>query len=865
MYKMGGRKYELVITLKSDLCAGSGYSHAGIIDSDVCYDCYGFPYIAARRMKGCLREAAELIGLTEDEIGKIFGQGGEEKVSGIYIDNAYIENYTELRRDCEKLDKQYCKYITQQNVLSQFTTVKAQTKIEKNGTAKNNSLRFTRTVNHYSPLDPKKEMCFRAQVELPDKLERNETEREKNLEETVDKLKKIAKALRNIGMNRNRGLGSVRCSLEGTVFEKRQESEDGKNTDTERPDVENIEIRDDKKEYILRYSVRNISPLILSTTNDFKTEKYISGRSVLGFFAGAYLRSAGKSADSEDFKDIFLRNQVKFGALYPAEIIRDDESRIVRKDIYYPAPSYISQLKKTKKYVNVTKKIPEKEEECKELGLESSYASENGNRPRRLKGKFVSIRKESDGKNVILVKEPETDIVYHHTKKSNRQNAVDGNLLYTSEVLREQQILAGEIRGKGKYIKEIVKLLKGNTLRFGKSKSAQYGTCVLEGGLEVVCAEEEKKTHTYKKGSLILAVLESDAVFVNLNGYTVRCDEVREQIKESLKIEEKEVPSEAGDEKAPLYSEIKTGILTGYYGKWNLHRPSVPIVKAGSTFEFALAQDLVTAEDVLWTGENNGEGFGRVRIIRNGIYNGKSNKDDSNKSGLSKEGLNCCVAEGKKEESNSKRKKKPEKAADLFGKIIVDEAREVLLREGVNTDLQKQRLQFDNPAALGRIMLMLAESMDKRIEDLEDLKKEMKEVLKKPEDTTEEAAEYMELLRYVDFIKRIDSIKKKPLKDKVADIVSKYICKIEKLEEAKQDSKEPDKDFDISASVRNFASGSLEYLKYAEELEEAYVFFGKSENDFKKEMAGLWSEYLMAILVQERYNLKHREDSHENS
>ncbi|MFQ7309376.1 MAG: RAMP superfamily CRISPR-associated protein [Mediterraneibacter sp.] len=853
---MGGRKYELVITLKSDLCAGSGYSYAGIVDSDVCYDSYGFPYIAARRLKGCLREAAELIGVTKEEIGKIFGQGGEEKVSGIYIDNAYIENYEELRRDCEKLDKQYCKYITRQNILSQFTSVKAQTKIEKSGTAKDNSLRFTRTVNHYSPLDPKKEMCFRAQVEMPEERERDEAEREKNLEETVDKLKKIAKALRNIGMNRNRGLGSVKCSLEGPVVEKRQDSEDGKNTDSGRPDLENIEISVDEKEYILRYSVRNISPLILSTTNDFKTEKYISGRSVLGFFAGAYLRSAGKSADSEDFKNIFLRNQVKFGALYPAEIIRDDESRIVRKDIYYPAPAYISQLKKTKKYVNVTKEIPEKERECEDLGLDPSYASENGNRPRRLKGKFVSIREESDGKNVIMVKEPETDIVYHHTKKSKKQNAADGNLLYTSEVLREQQIFAGEIRGEGKYIKEIVNLLKGNTLRFGKSKSAQYGTCVLEGGLEVVCAEEEKKTHTYKKGSLILAVLESDAVFVNLNGYTVRCDEVREQIRKSLKIEEKEVPSEADDEKAQPYSEIKAGILTGYYGKWNLHRPSVPVVKAGSTFEFALAQDLVTDEDVLWTGENNGEGFGRLRIIRNGIYSSSSNKDDSNKNGL-----NCCIAEAKKEKSNSKRQKKPETAAELFRKIIIDEAREVLLRRAVNTDLQKQQLQFDNPAALGRIMLMLAESMDKRVEDLEALKKELKE----PEDKTEEAAEYMGVLRYVDFIKRIDSIKKKSLKDKAADIVSKYICKIEKLEETKRDPKEPDRDFDISATAEDFTGGSLEYLKDVAELERAYVFFGQSESAFKKEMAGLWSEYLMAILVQERYNLKHREDSHENS
>ena len=62
---MKDREYRLIITLKSDLCVGSGYSYAGIIDSDICYDALGLPYIPARRLKGCLREAAELIGLSD--------------------------------------------------------------------------------------------------------------------------------------------------------------------------------------------------------------------------------------------------------------------------------------------------------------------------------------------------------------------------------------------------------------------------------------------------------------------------------------------------------------------------------------------------------------------------------------------------------------------------------------------------------------------------------------------------------------------------------------------------------------------------------------------------------------------------------
>ena len=123
----------------------------------------------------------------------------------------------------------------------------------------------------------------------------------------------------------------------------------------------------------------------------------------------------------------------------------------------------------------------------------------------------------------------------------------------------------------------------------------------------------------------------------------------------------------------------------------------------------------------------------------------------------------------------------------------------------------------------------------------------------------------MSPLRYADFINRIDSVKRKETKNKTENIVSKYICKIEKLNQTEREQKEPDKDFNIIASVCNYASGSLEYLKYVKELESIYLAFGRSEDDFKKKIEGFWSEYLMAILVQERYHLKHREGSYEKN
>ena len=759
MHKMDDRKYKLIITLKSDLCAGSGYSYAGIIDNDICYDAFGIPYIAARRLKGCLREAAELIGLSEEEICDLFGSGGDDKVKGIYIDNGYIDHYEEIRSDIEKLGKDFRRYITPQSILEQFTTVKAQTRIGKNGAAEDNSLRYTRTVNHYSPLNAAEEMRFTAIVVLPGGMSE---ECEKAFRNTVT-------ALRNIGMNRNRGLGSVRCILEDIPQDNTgilpEIMENGTKCDR---------MSDDTAEYTLQYTVKNISPLVMSTSNDFKTEKYISGRSVLGFFAGAYLRTFGKSAEDDEFKELFLKNKVLFGGLYPAE------ERKNGIDIYYPAPAFINRLKKTKKYVNVSAEVPHTEEECSRREISAEYACGYGNQPKRLKGKFVCMK---DGG--ILVKEPATDIVYHHTKKSKRQGAVKGDLLYTTEVLREQQHFAGEITGRGDQIKVLAELLTANTLRFGKSKSAQYGTCVLTEKPKII--KKSGESRVYKKGSRILAVLESDAVFTNQMGYTVRCDEVREQIGDSLKIRE--------DDSKESFSEIESGVLTGYYSKWNLKRPALPVVKAGSTFEFVLADDLVTESEVFWTGENNGEGFGRIRLVENN-------------------GSTCCINELKIGENPMD---KPKKASVLFRKIIIEEARERLMQKAVNT-----KLAFRNPASLGRVTLMLYESMGSNSND--------------------SGAAYLE------FVRRIQSIKTDDTKKKAMKILSDLIWK----------GSIPDTEV-LDAT-------GLKYLPLVEDLKEPYSFFiekGYSEDTFETEMAALWSDYLMAVLVQEKYNLKHEEGSHE--
>ena len=52
-------KYQIKIELLSDLCVSDGGVYNSSLDTDICYDAYGFPFIPAKRLKGCLRECAQ--------------------------------------------------------------------------------------------------------------------------------------------------------------------------------------------------------------------------------------------------------------------------------------------------------------------------------------------------------------------------------------------------------------------------------------------------------------------------------------------------------------------------------------------------------------------------------------------------------------------------------------------------------------------------------------------------------------------------------------------------------------------------------------------------------------------------------------
>lgn len=559
------------IQLKSDLCVGSGFSYAGIVDSDVSYNKYGFPYISGKRLKGCLRESAELLGMTDDEIYAMFGK----RAASIYdsndvitITDAYPRTYINNTGLIEKLysNKQDDNVFTQENVINLYTTLKAQTKLDKNGAAEENTLRFTRAINQYSFIDDK-EMVFEGKITFTD-----------TKEETVSNL---LKATRNIGMNRNRGMGSVRMYLDKCSENDKKNSESDRNIEK---CIENISTSDAQRVRI-KYVIKNEAPIIISSDKDTMSLDYISGSAVLGAFASQYLKSGNNSADDEAFKELFLSNKTVFSDLNLAVESRDNEYIVCHK-----APGYIRKLKKTKVLVDSDLLM-----QVEEFEEGSRYDYHKGNQPKKLNGKVIA---EIDGGYVIT--EVNKEILYHHTKKNDE-------MLYFFEAIEPGQLFAGDIVVDKKYEKIILNILKADKMSFGKSRTAQYGRCLVKS---IKVENYKKPEYAVSAGDIVRINLLSDSLFITKDGnYTADYNDVRQIIAEKCGLSCDE------NDEVKEFSSIQTKIMTGYSGVWNLHKQELPCVAAGSTFAYKVTENAVWPD---YLGVKNNEGLGSYEVKRVG-------------------------------------------------------------------------------------------------------------------------------------------------------------------------------------------------------------------------------------------------------
>ena len=149
----------LIIKLLSDACPASGEAFNSTIDTDICYDDLGFPYIPGKRIKGCLRESAIELGEWgyPIDVEAIFG-GPKDKKGRLQLSSAWLEHREQLMEQLEEARRGW--NIAQQDVINAFSYIRTQTAMDpKTGTADENTLRVTRVL--------RKGLIFRAEVAIP--------------------------------------------------------------------------------------------------------------------------------------------------------------------------------------------------------------------------------------------------------------------------------------------------------------------------------------------------------------------------------------------------------------------------------------------------------------------------------------------------------------------------------------------------------------------------------------------------------------------------------------------------------------------------------------------------------------------------
>ena len=293
---------EIVIELQSDLCVSDGGAYNAMLDTDVCYDRYGIPYIPAKRIRGCLRECAlELKDWGADlDIASLFGDKGDAGAAAcVRIGNAHLQGYREL----QELANTYKDHVMMhpQNVLSAFTYVRMQTSIDpETGVAKDTSLRSMRVID--------KGLRFVADTEVK--------------ESVYTQLAECCAVLRHMGLSRTRGFGEVKVWLQ----EKTQQSVSGADHVPYQEGATVLHYRIDLKEPMICKSIQG---------EESNTQDYIEGSKMLGIIAqhlsGDFITfmNRGKLRCSNAY---LSKNGMRYTEV-PAYLfsIKKDKSKIVNK------------------------------------------------------------------------------------------------------------------------------------------------------------------------------------------------------------------------------------------------------------------------------------------------------------------------------------------------------------------------------------------------------------------------------------------------------------------------------------------------------------------------------------------------------
>ena len=556
---------EIVIQLMSDLCAGNGESVGNGIDSDICTDNYGFPFIPGRRLLGCLRDAAvelQSYGLEDasvENINRIFGNpdGQEGKLC---LGNATIPDIETMHEYIESLKNEKNKrdYLirqsTEEKIIRLYSTVRGQTRIGEDGKADAGSLRFIRVLNQYDPVFHRP-LEFRCYADIS-ALSGSE----------IKLLENACKVLRHIGLNRNRGLGNVSVKLDKETSRNYAENDqEVKMTGYRQTSPSELQC--------IPYQVEFESPV--SVQEYLESGSLIRARTMIGVFANIYLRSHG--GPDEMFDHLFLDGMVKWSALTP----------VINGIISEPAPAMLLKLKNDDgKLINAFV--------CQEKEWKKK-------KPKGLDGYFSSVVEE---KGTYFVAQAETEINYHNRLTELNGTDREKKGLYMQDSLKQGMVYGGYVLfpDDEKVKKSVEELLSAGKIRIGRSKKVQYGSAMIRRAELQKCKEP---TIELREHEPVFAILKSDLVLQRNALLTTDEDYVRCEIANAFGLR--------NEQPEGFHDLCRYHVLSGYNVMWQMQKPKIPAVRAGSVYCFVAEKGKRPAQKII--GEYQQEGLGVVEIV----------------------------------------------------------------------------------------------------------------------------------------------------------------------------------------------------------------------------------------------------------
>lgn len=645
---MKPQKYKLTIELLSDLCASDGGSYNSLIDTDVCHDEYGFPYIPAKRIKGCLRECAMELndwGKSIDINGLFGSPGAEINGSKIQMGNAYIVGYEEKKDEVK--ENQRSPLYHPQLVLQQYTSLRSQTAIsQETGVADPHSLRTIRVIN--------KGLVFQSEVVFP--------------AEYYEDLSMCCNVFTGMGVSRTRGFGEIRAELKPMEPEENEANNQTNNqannqTNNQVNNQTNNLAKDQTNDQTNNYTndqTQNGSELerSLPSTADFieyeitleepvmcksvaggesRTQDYIEGSKVLGAILGE-LKREGRQ---KDIDALLQDSSLIFSNAYigtdetdtSASVCESDKAEAedhckggVKTRRYTEVPAYMYSIKNSESdYVNRIKSNGAPPVGIQLNQMEHCYVLEENGQLMRL-----DVRMEER---------------YHHRRPDDKSvgraltSDADSNFYQMASISAGQKFY-GFIRGGSEQIALIHDCLtQKDHWRFGYSRNSEYGTSKMR------IVSTSKYEASLCKGKDFLVKLDAPTLIYNENAMvSLSREDLIDEIIFSLNQSCGEKPIKAEDingyksntndkpntndernandepntnDRLKSYDNIETFInyttLGGYNTTWNLHKPTLPAFDKGTVVYLKFNQD-ITLPKALFIGERRLEGYGEASV-----------------------------------------------------------------------------------------------------------------------------------------------------------------------------------------------------------------------------------------------------------